>query len=266
MSSLVERLVRDKSTLTGSAKSVLLSIAGYVDDNGNGAYPSVPTIAAKAGLSIRAVQYGLKKAVQAGELRRIYNYGPNGTNCYEIILKRLQGKTVCTGAESAYKGSALRGNQYSSLRSVSSPEPVITKPYERISRPKPQRSRLWAKRGNSDWECPICLKVGCPGCPGYMTDEELNAGFDAAMRDTLDAGKSGPAQVTSEAALKAHNDRRKPMFLSWQLTADRKRRIDSMTGNTVELPPLPHGTGCFCAYCHEKQRSGQETLLSKVGS
>src|SRR5215469_11608196 len=110
MSSLVERLVRDKSTLTGSAKSVLLSIAGYVDDNGNGAYPSVPTIARKAGVKVRTVPNGLKKAVQAGELKRIHNYGPNGTNSYEIVIERLQGDTVCTGAKAAYKGSSIRGN------------------------------------------------------------------------------------------------------------------------------------------------------------
>jgi hypothetical protein len=36
-----------------------------------------------------------------------------------------------------------------------------------------------------------------------MTDDELDAGFDAAMRDTLDDGKPGPAQVASEAALRA---------------------------------------------------------------
>jgi hypothetical protein len=35
-----------------------------------------------------------------------------------------------------------------------------------------------------------------------MTDDELDASFDAAMRDTLDAGEPGPAQVASEASLR----------------------------------------------------------------
>jgi hypothetical protein len=149
---------------------------------------------------------------------------------------------------------------------VSSPEPAITKPSERILGPESKRPGLWAKRGDPDWECPICLKVGCPGCQGYMTDDELDAGFDTVMRDTLDAGKPGPAQVASEATLKTANENWKPSFFSWQLTADRKRRIDSLPGNAVELPPLPHGDGCFCAYCPEKQRSERVTILSKVVS
>jgi hypothetical protein len=36
-----------------------------------------------------------------------------------------------------------------------------------------------------------------------MTDDELDASFDAAMRDTLDAGKPVPAQMASEASLRA---------------------------------------------------------------
>ena len=36
-----------------------------------------------------------------------------------------------------------------------------------------------------------------------MSDDELNASFDAAMRDTLDADQRGPAQIASEDSLRA---------------------------------------------------------------
>ena len=203
MSLYVERLVQDGSTLKGSARSVLLAIARYADESGRGAYPSVSTLSKNTGLSVRTVQYGLEKAVEAGELKRLFNYGPNGTNCYEIVIEQLLGAAVCTGARSAYKGSSIRGNHsYSSSRSVYSQKAKTVKPSESVSTPKSRSWKRWAKRGDPDWQCPICLQVGCPGCPGYMTDEQLNASFDAAMRDTLDAGKPGPAQNASVAALR----------------------------------------------------------------
>lgn len=41
-----------------------------------------------------------------------------------------------------------------------------------------------------------------------------------------------------------------PSFLLFQLTPDRKRRYDSMDGGkAVDLPSLPHGDFCKCAFC-----------------
>jgi hypothetical protein len=202
----IERVVRAKSKLTGSHFAVMLAIARYADDEGKGAFPSVATLAKDTRRSHRTVQYAIKHAVQLDELKVFYNYGPNGTNQYEIRLDKLGDGLLCTGAKSAHKGSSLKGRQYSSASgsaSGSAPESSsgASVDSESVATPKPKNWRRWAKRGDPDWQCPICLQVGCPGCPGYITDEELNATFDAAMRDTLDSGKPGPAQEISEQLL-----------------------------------------------------------------
>jgi hypothetical protein len=95
MSRDLERLVRDNSKLRRSAKAVLLAIAAYAED-GKGAYLSVATLAKGIGGCERAVRYGLKAAVEAGELKRIFNHGPNGTNRYEIRIDRLKENATCT--------------------------------------------------------------------------------------------------------------------------------------------------------------------------
>jgi hypothetical protein len=275
MSHYLERLVRDNSTLKGSPKTVLIALAGYARDDGKGAHPSVATLAKNIGRKERTVRSALKGAVEAGELKRIFNYGPNGTNCYEIRIERLHESKNCTPAKSAYKGSSLKRNySYSSLRSSSlrSPSQSESVPKtESVATPKPKIWRLWAKRGDSDWQCPICLKVGCPGCPVYITDDALNASFDEAMRGTLDAGKPGPAQVASERLLKKANDEFRPSFFRFLLTPDRKARIDSLSNKIVPLPRLPHGHFCQCAHCESATNqprsnpsSADETAAERV--
>jgi hypothetical protein len=157
-------------------------------------------LARDIGRTDRCVQTAIKTAVQADELKCFYNYGPNGVNVYEIPVERLRsyaesstGEKSSPGEESSHEGSSLNGEfSYSSLRSLSSSKPETVKPSESVSMPKPRSWGRWAKRGEPDWQCPICLHVGCPGCPGYVTDGELNASFDAA---TLDAGMPGPAKL-----------------------------------------------------------------------
>ncbi len=202
MSAALEQLVRERSSLTGLARAVLLEIAHYSRDDGTGAYPSVPTLARDTGSTDRGVQKAIKRAVNAGELKRLHNLGPHGVNRYEVRIDSLRGKakrastkkrdhprTPFTPEHSSDKGgSVFRETQYSS-------------PKARIkNQPLSDSSDAFAEkaRENGFLTCPDCGRYG-DRCD---CDPEFQASFDRAMRDTLDAVKPGPAQIASEEALR----------------------------------------------------------------
>ena len=86
--------VQAMSLVFGYSKSelgcrlVLLSIADHAKDDGTGAWPSVPTIAKQSKLSVRQVQYCLRKLEEMGELQTQIGCGPYGTNMYSILIHR----------------------------------------------------------------------------------------------------------------------------------------------------------------------------------
>ena len=43
-------------------------------------------------------------------------------------------------------------------------------------------------------------------------------------------------------------------WFSWQLTADRKSKVDSLTGSVEPLQPGPHALWCYCGYCRPELR------------
>lgn len=204
MSAEVERVVSERSRLRGCAKAILQAIARYVDEDGRGAYPSVARLARDTGVCVRTVQNALNAAIEAGELKRIYNYGLNGTNRYEIHLDRLRAGVDCTGANPAHKGSSLRGKRSSSgsypermSNGGARPTHRKTTSREPAHVPTQEDHRRRAEK-NGYMSCPDCghFGGGCH-CGDYLTES-----FDTAMRDTLDAGRPGPAQLASEAAIR----------------------------------------------------------------
>jgi hypothetical protein len=199
----LEKLVRERSSLTGLARALLLAIAHYAGDDGRGAYPSIATLMRDTGASDRGVQKAIKQAVNAGELKRLHNLGPHGVNRYEIRIDRLRGKAerastkkrdhhppppeLCSPPEpGSDKGSSIKGTQYSSGDKIR-------------NQPLPDSPDAFAEKAaaNGYLTCPDCGRYG----GRCNCDSELQAGFDRAMRDTLDAGKSGPALLASEEAL-----------------------------------------------------------------
>ena len=210
MSESVMRLVRQHSSLTGLGKSVLLAISHYAQDDGTGAYPSIASLMRDTGSSDRGVQKAINKAVKAGELKRFHNFGPNGVNVYEVRIDNLRGNDerastkkrvherpapeLCSPPEpGSDKGSGIRVQHYSEK----------TKRSREIKR-QFQKTRLASDAFTATKsKSPSSLK--CPDCRSYLArcrcDELLQRGFDAAMRDKLDAGKPGPARLTSERAL-----------------------------------------------------------------
>ena len=71
----------------GSDLLLLLAIADYAHDDGNGAWPSVETLARKTRLSERAVQYGLRHLETGGAILVHEKEGPRGANIYQVIMR-----------------------------------------------------------------------------------------------------------------------------------------------------------------------------------
>jgi hypothetical protein len=89
MSGLVVGMVLKYSRSRGITRLTLVSIADCCRDDGTGAWPAIPTIAKRAGTSVRTAQRCIKKAEQLGELAVDENAGPHRTNLYEIKIDRL---------------------------------------------------------------------------------------------------------------------------------------------------------------------------------
>jgi hypothetical protein len=64
---------------------MVLMILAHHTNAGGYAWPSVPTIAREAQLSIRTVQYNLRKLERMGELKTMIAAGPKGCNLYQVL-------------------------------------------------------------------------------------------------------------------------------------------------------------------------------------
>jgi hypothetical protein len=69
--------VLQSSQARRSARIILMILAHHTNAGGY-AWPSVPTIAHEAQLSIRTVQYNLRKLERMGELKTLVAAGPKG--------------------------------------------------------------------------------------------------------------------------------------------------------------------------------------------
>lgn len=108
MSVKVMSWVMESSRAAGSDRLVLLAIADCADDEGRNAWPSIPTIAAKARVSTRTVHRSIESLLELGELRRIRGGGRMGrggcSNAYEVVtdchpLPAVSGATGGTSAK-----------------------------------------------------------------------------------------------------------------------------------------------------------------------
>ncbi len=69
-----------------NARLVLLAIGDHANDDGGGAYPSMPKLQHKTGLSERAVTGLVADLERMGELEVKRNAGPRGCNLYRVIM------------------------------------------------------------------------------------------------------------------------------------------------------------------------------------
>lgn len=89
------------SEARGTDRLVLLAIADSANDHGREAWPSLATIARKAGIDRRTVSRCLLRLEEAGELRRVRHGGlsrQGGTsNSYEVVMSEKQGRGAPSG-------------------------------------------------------------------------------------------------------------------------------------------------------------------------
>lgn len=106
MSVRLMALVWANAPCKGSALLVLLALADFSNDDGMNAYPSVATLAAKARLSAREVQYILRNL----ESQKLIVSSPRTgrSTIYKVNVSELEGCNVCRGASLAGVQS-LRG-------------------------------------------------------------------------------------------------------------------------------------------------------------
>lgn len=118
MSIKVQSYVWENSKADGSALLLLLAIADHAHDDGDGAYPSVATLAAKCRQTERNTQILLRKLESMGEIVVKFQEGPHGCNIYQIPIgggEKISGVKTSAGG---VKTSAENTHQIS-------PEPSL---------------------------------------------------------------------------------------------------------------------------------------------
>ncbi|PYP82895.1 MAG: hypothetical protein DMF61_24840, partial [Blastocatellia bacterium AA13] len=116
MSIKVMQAVWESSAQKGSALLLLLAIADWCRDDGDGAFPSIKTIARRCRMSVRNTQILINRVKAAGEIEVDLNAGPGGCNIYRV--KTLQGvkRTSPDGAKKSQIG--VKGPSPISITSV----------------------------------------------------------------------------------------------------------------------------------------------------
>lgn len=100
-----------------AARLVLLALADFAQADGRDAFPSVATLAAKAGVSKRTARSGLRQLEETGEIART-GTSPYGTTVYAITLGAAN---PAGGAETGTEGR----QKTTAAVSPSSPDPSV---------------------------------------------------------------------------------------------------------------------------------------------
>ncbi len=149
MSGLVMGLALRVSQAEGYDRLVLVAIGDCCEDDGTGAWPSIPTLAKRARISERTVQRSIQELQALDELDVEKGAGPKGTNLYSInvglLLDRLQaerrGDSVVTGATASPPSTATPGGD-TAMAPDPSTDPSIEKEHHRSRFPSsPKRQK-----------------------------------------------------------------------------------------------------------------------------
>lgn len=106
--------VWSEAPFEGGALLVLLALADYADEDGS-SFPSIRTLAKKARLSEREVQYTLSTITEGGWVTVDRGAGPHGVNVYTIV-----------GVQNLHRGGA-RGVQSTAPDPRSDPKSSISR-------------------------------------------------------------------------------------------------------------------------------------------
>jgi hypothetical protein len=146
MSIKVMQWVWEHSPSTRGDRLVLLAIADCASDDGTRAWPSLPTIAEKANLSVRACQSALRRLVEAGYLEIEMQAGPKGCNRYTVLMggvKKVQGEDPAPVKLPTQRGEVSdRGGEVSDTKGVkpTSPVTVLEPSIEPLVKPSAART------------------------------------------------------------------------------------------------------------------------------
>lgn len=131
MSIRVMSLVWEHSEQKEGALLVLLALADFAHDDGTMAFPSIKTLAKKARLSDRSVQYALRKLEEDGEIERTGTH-QSGVAIYRVILgvQNLHGGAKSAPGAKSAQGCNLeqRGGAKSAPKSLRTREPLDIPP------------------------------------------------------------------------------------------------------------------------------------------
>jgi hypothetical protein len=97
--------VLEHSAATLSDRLVLLALADNANDDEHNAFPSLPTIAKKARVSVRTARYSLRQLEQMGSIRKVGEHS-SGTTIWHIPTPEPGTADIAGGANSAGRQSA----------------------------------------------------------------------------------------------------------------------------------------------------------------
>lgn len=134
-------LVFKQTNLRGAARLVMLALADYADKDGV-AFPSIPTLSRKAGLSGRHTQRVIRDLTRRGDLAVEEGRGPHRTNRYRV--------TVCQGDSlSGMTCDASKGDIPSREKATPvSPKPsdgTLKEPSGHRQREEPWNESAWTR-------------------------------------------------------------------------------------------------------------------------
>jgi hypothetical protein len=229
-----------ESRAEGSDLLVALAIADFANDDGE-AFPSVGTLAKKARISQRSVQYSLEKLKNLGELDVEYASGPKGCNRY----------TLGEGAKSAPPKPASPGGEVGFTGGVQPIAPGGVNP----SAPKP--SLLTTKNTNTTQHVEELARLWNENRSVAMPQiRELSPTRKAHIRARLGAvpdlerQKAAIIRAAKSDFLNGSGDRGWVADFDWFLKPDtifhiEEGKYDNRNGNarpTESRPPLRTGT------------------------
>jgi hypothetical protein len=120
--------VLDKSKSRLAARLVLLSIANHADQDGANTWPSLPTIAREAHVSVRQAQRAILDLCCIGELLVCLQGGPGKSNVYRI---RMGGDNLSPGVVTNQvvggdiSDGAIRKNRPEPSKPITPPTPLF---------------------------------------------------------------------------------------------------------------------------------------------
>ncbi|WP_415840878.1 helix-turn-helix domain-containing protein [Nocardiopsis rhodophaea] len=163
MSIQVMSWVWDHSRTTNGARLVLLAIADCASGDGTNAWPSTEELCRKTNLSERAVQAGIKKCVELGELKVELHAGRRGTNLFTVIMR--------TPAESAPPQDVHPAKSAPPQNLPGSEEPQVNLPTPAGSAPPAESAPPQNQR-----------RTPAESAPGTVNEPSLDIDIDAFLR------------------------------------------------------------------------------------